>query len=259
MAIEGTDLADLKYAKMLLEEPGIAARVMNLLGMPLEQGFKFLPKTWHGHVQTISEKALEQALHLAVRTLGRRPAQSSADRFHKIAAAASGGVGGMFGLGALGFELSVSTTLMLRSIADIARSEGEDLTDIGARLACLEVFALGGAGTGDDSAEAGYYAVRAALSKAVSDAARFIAKQGTARQGAPVLVRLISQIASRFGVVVTEKAAASAVPIVGAAGGSIINTVFMDHFQDMARGHFIMRRLERAHGKALVRETYERV
>jgi hypothetical protein len=33
---------------------------------------------------------------------------------------------------------------MLRSIADIARSEGEDLSDPEAALSCVEVFALGG-------------------------------------------------------------------------------------------------------------------
>ena len=45
----------------------------------------------------------------------------------------------------------------------------------------------------------------------------------------------------------------------GGAGGAAswarsaarsINTLFIDHFQDMAKGHFIVRRLERAHGAA---------
>jgi len=33
----------------------------------------------------------------------------------------------------------------------------------------------------------------------------------------------------------------------------------MDHFQNMARGHFIVRRLERTYGKDLVHETYQRL
>jgi hypothetical protein len=41
----------------------------------------------------------------------------------------SGAAGGTFGLAALPVELPVSTTIMLRSIAEIARSEGEDLSD----------------------------------------------------------------------------------------------------------------------------------
>jgi hypothetical protein len=48
---------------------------------------------------------------------------------HKALAAASGAVGGGFGLAALPVELPISTIIMLRSIGDFARSEGEDLTD----------------------------------------------------------------------------------------------------------------------------------
>jgi hypothetical protein len=70
---------------------------------------------------------------------------------------------------------------------------------------------------------------------------------------------LITQIAQRFSIQVSEKAAAQAVPAIGAAGGAIINTLFIDHFQDLARGHFIVRRLERKYGKAIVEETYKAV
>jgi len=67
----------------------------------------------------------------------------------------------------------------------------------------------------------------------------------------------MAQIASRFGIVVSEKAAVEAVPIIGAAGGAIINTVFIDHFQSMARGHFIVRRLERTYGQQTVKNIYQ--
>jgi uncharacterized YccA/Bax inhibitor family protein len=121
------------------------------------------------------------------------------------------------------------------------------------------VFAFGGKSQYDDGAETGYFPIRAALNKAVSDAVKFISKKGITKEGAPVLVRLIASIASRFGMVVSEKAAATAIPIVGAAGGAIINTIFIDHFQDMARGHFIVRRLERGYGKEMVKAEYDRL
>jgi hypothetical protein len=84
-----------------------------------------------------------------------------------------------------------------------------------------------------------------------------VATRGTANKGAPALVRLITQIAARFSIPVTEKAAAQAVPIIGAAGGALINTLFIDHFQDAARGHFVVRRLEREYGPQAVRAAYE--
>ncbi len=57
-------------------------------------------------------------------------------------------------------------------------------------------------------------------------------------------MRFAAQIAARFGIVVSEKVAAQAVPILGAVGGAAVNTVFMNHFQSTARAHFTIRRLE---------------
>ena len=70
-------------------------------------------------------------------------------------------------------------------------------------------------------------------------------------------MRLITLIGSRFGIVVSQKAAAQMVPVLGAAGGALINTIFIGHYQDMARGHFVVRRLEKIHGELPVREAYE--
>jgi hypothetical protein len=39
----------------------------------------------------------------------------------------------------------------------------------------------------------------------------------------------------------------------------VINVLFVDHFQEMARGHFIVRRLERTYDPQLVRVEYERL
>jgi len=38
-----------------------------------------------------------------------------------------------------------------------------------------------------------------------------------------------------------------------------VNYAFIEHFQDVARGHFTVRRLERIYGKILVRSEYERL
>jgi hypothetical protein len=177
---------------------------------------------------------------------------------HGALAAASGAVGGALGLATLPVELPISTTLMLRAIAEIARSEGEDLADPEAALACVQVFALGGRSDADNLAESGYFAVRSALAKSVTEAARFVTERGVA-EGAPALLRLAAQIASRFGVVVSQKVAAQAVPVVGAIGGAAVNAAFMSHFQALARGHFTVRRLERAYGRAPVQLAYDEI
>jgi len=171
----------------------------------------------------------------------------------------SGAVGGFFGLPGLIVELPISTTLMLRSIAAIARGEGEDLSSRDTQLACLTVFALGGRSRGDNAAETAYYAVRAALTRTLSEAAQFVAERGIAEEGAPVVIRVMANFASRFGVIVTDKAAAEMVPVLGALGGAAINLLFISHFQAAARGHFTVRRLERKYGGEFVKREYEKV
>ena len=73
------------------------------------------------------------------------------------------------------------------------------------------------------------------------------------------MIRLIANLASRFGVIVTDKVAAEMVPIFGAFGGASINLLFISHFQAAARGHFTVRRLERKYGGEFVKREYEKV
>jgi hypothetical protein len=215
-----------------------------------------LPVKWSDTIQSITQKSLRRALDVAVKTINRRDQNASRDTLHKILVAASGGVGGAFGLPALALELPATTVIMFRSIADIARNEGEDIQAMETKLACLSVFALGGKSAKDNSTESGYYAVKIVLARQLREAARYIVERGLAEEGAPVLVRFLATIASRFGVTVSQKAAAAAVPLIGAAGGALINSIFMDHFQNMARGHFIMRSLENKYGEAEVSRLY---
>lgn len=250
------EILDLARAKALLENPGFTARLAGALGKPIEQGFQLLPHGWQEVVNKAARASLMTALNAAVTTMGSKPPGNASERWHKMLVGASGGVGGLFGLAALPVELPLSTTLMLRSIADIARSEGHDIRDPAIKLSCLEVFALGGKSKIDDAAEGTYWAVRAGLARAVSEAAAYLAQKNTLEQSAPALLRLVTAIAGRFGVIVSEQAAAKAVPIVGAAGGATINVLFLSHFQDMARGHFIVKRLEAKYSSALIQDVY---
>jgi hypothetical protein len=252
------DLADLRSAVQSLEHPSLAARLANMVGKPIEQIGNVLPASASQIISTATTKGLEVALKIALRSMRRIP-HAGSEILHKALATASGAAGGAFRLATLPLELPVSTIIILRSIADIARHEGEDLADSEAALACIQVFALGGRAGSDDASESGYFAVRGMLAKSVSEAARFIAEHGVARQGSPVLARFITQVASRFGIVVTQKAAAQALPIIGALGGAAVNYAFIEHFQEVARAHFTVRRLERAYGKDRVRLEYERL
>lgn len=257
MALSTSEINDLRSAKKILENPGLAAKVGSFVGTPIEKMLKRLPESLTAKVNDVARKSIEKALDIALLTMDKEELAAPSNWWHKLAVAATGAGGGAFGLPALAIELPISTTIMLRSIADIARSEGEDLSSPDSRVQCVQVLALGGNSKSDDSTESVYFAARAALAKSVSEAASHLAKKGAAQHGAPAIVKLISQVASRFSIVVSEKAAAQAVPVVGAFGGAAINALFMDHFQDMGRGHFIVRRLERLHGQEEVRRLYD--
>ena len=253
------DLADLAEAVRLLETRSFASQLTSILGARVEAIGRALPSSARAAVAGVSENALKVALRVAIGSLAAKPRRKASNGLHKAAAAASGAIGGALGLAALAVELPISTTILLRSIAEIAREEGEDLARPEAALACFEVFALGGHAREDAAIESGYLAVRAALARSVGESARFVLQQGVAGESAPAVVRLISQVAARFGVSVSQKLAAQAVPILGAVGGAAVNAAFADHFQTMARGHFIVRRLERAHGADAVAFEYRRL
>lgn len=259
MQMKPEHLLELQNARQLLERPGLAARITDLIGAPLEKSLKMIPEKWSKSIDRAVRISLEKALSIAVLSLHMKTTEGvrNRSRFDKWAVIATGAGGGAMGLPGLVVELPISTAMMLRSIADIARSQGEDLENMESRLSCLEVFALGGRSSQDDASETGYFAIRSLLASSVTEAAKHLAQRGISQKGAPVMVRFLSTISSRFGIVVSEKAVAMAVPAIGAVGGALVNGAFITHFQKIAEGHFTVRKLERIYGPEVVRAAYE--
>lgn len=243
-----------------LEYPGFAARLSELIGAPLEMTLKLLPRAWYLNVRHSAEVCVFKALNVAVAGIRRRNGNYRSDAYYKALGMASGAVGGLVGGPALLLEMPITTTIMLGAIADIARQEGENLDSLEARLACLQVFALGGRGGNRNVIETGYYGLRLALELPMANLTGLALRESLALRGnPPVVAQLISTISERFGVALSEKTVAEIVPVVGAVGGAFINGAFIQHFQDTARGHFVVRRLERKYNPELIRAAYERI
>jgi EcsC protein family len=251
-----SDLDDLRLAKSRLENPSLTAQISEVVGTPIEKVLQHVPERLNNKIEDITQQALLKGLEIAIASFSDTQQRRSKDWLHKLVATGTGATGGLFGFAALAVELPVSTGIILRSIADIARSEGHDLTQLEVRLSCLEVFALGGTTASDDAVEGGYWVVRGVMAQSLKQAAAYIAEQGFAEEGAPILVRFISKIAARYSTVVTQQAAVKAMPIVGAVSGGTINLLFMNHFQSMAKGHFVVKRLEAKYGTEPVRTMY---
>jgi hypothetical protein len=185
---------------------------------------------WHGYVYATA------GLEVTPRIL--RPRQPRGSRLHRIVTAASGAASGFLGLPGVFFDVPLTTATILRSIAEVARDYGEDLSSEETRRACLEVLAYGGPSADDNETELGYWITRIGMNHLA-------------------LNLLIKSAASRFGVVVSDKLLAQAVPVAGAVAGGALNYACTDYYKGMARVQFCLRALDRRTGEPeTVRECF---
>ena len=167
LVLSASDREALRLAVTTLEHPSLLARLSNFAGRPLELIGHMLPRAASKVIARASSAALRSALRLALTTLPNVPAKRGR-LIHKVLAATSGALGGAVGIVSLPLELPIATTLILRSIAEIAQAEGEDLASPEVALACVQVFALGGGrAESDNPAESSYFAVRTALAQSM--------------------------------------------------------------------------------------------
>ena len=186
----------------------------------------------------VVEAALRRAFDVAVLRLGDGGEQTRSRRLAAPLVMLSGAVGGFVGLGGFVPDAAVTTLAIMREIARIAQEQGEQLDDPGTRAACLEVFALNPGRQEGPETEFGYFGARMAL------------------QGRP-LALLLSEVAGRFGLTLSQKFAVQAVPVVGALGGAAVNAAFLAHYRELAAAHFTVRRMERVFGAEAVRRAAE--
>ncbi|MBK1630639.1 hypothetical protein CKO31_07750 [Thiohalocapsa halophila] len=246
---------ELAWAYERLEHPSLAARLSDVLASPFEEAMKLMPRRWKKRMDHAVETNMYRTLKMAMGSMDHREPMPSSDLLHRALVTGTGAVGGFFGPVTVLAELPVATALMLRSIADIARSEGEDVMGSReSRLACVQVFALGGRTKDDDEAEIGYYGMRITLGLHFENLLEIAGKVDGPH--IPAAIQLARAVAARFGVVISDKLAAQLVPVAGALSAATLNLIFMQHYQDVARGHFIVRRLERDYGPQVIRDAY---
>ncbi len=270
----------IEKAHGFLENPSLLIRIANKIGKPIERTLEMMPDKQKKMIHQAVDTALRKGLVAVCGTVTKpsashgmlaKPFAETAigargmGLMHSAAAFGTGAAGGFFGFASLPIELPVTTAIMLRSIAATAQEFGMDLTKSEVQLECLYILSLGSPGTeGDDAVDSAYWGSRVAFSKLMQEAAQFLASRTFAqvakeieKNTAPILVRFIAQVASRFEVVVSEKVLAELVPAIGAIGGGLINAAFTDYFSEAARYHFGLRALEEKHGVKAIRAVYD--
>ncbi len=213
--------------------------LLESVGRWVETGVRSLPPNWRDELHTRAREALWWAFRRMVATMDAdRLGQPPARRTHRLMATASGFVTGAAGLPGILADLPTSTLLVLRSIADIARSHGYDIRDPAVQAACMEAFAFGGPTDEDDDADLAFWSTRAA---------------------APVLSDMLPAIAGRLAASWAAVLPAKAVPVVGSVASAAINWHFSGYFQHMAGIVFSLRPLEERYGRQQVRDLFSAV
>ncbi|MBA98538.1 EcsC family protein [Sulfitobacter sp.] len=201
---------------------GLGINVLNVIGGSAEGLIDRLPSVVRQNLESATVKALHQAMKAATSSRSLVPDQKS--WLNQAVSAAMGAAGGAGGLPTAMAELPVTTTLLLRVIQGVAVEHGFDPLSENVQFDCVQVFSAAGPLSDDDGADLGFLSARVALS-------------GRAMQA------VIAKVAPRLAVVLGQKLAAQAVPVLGAVAGAATNYAYTSYYQDMAHVHFGLRKL----------------
>lgn len=273
ISISSEDRDALAQAKSSMHNLSWAIRNVNKVGNTVETGIKFVPEKVLLKVQKITESVLLKIIKANLLTIQKNKSfKKPSKKTYKGVVTGTGAISGFFG-SSTGFgtaifasEVTLTTKFLMRTIMDIARSEGEDIYTLEGQMACLQVFALGGGSKNDDDLETSYYTTRLALNSAINKVSASGIKitldslaKGVGVLGSNAIGNFLSKIATRLSLLISEKFLAQAVPVIGAIGGGGLNYVFVDHFQKMATAHFTIRRLERKYGEAEIKSVFQSI
>ncbi len=211
-----------RLAKRYRAANGLGMNVLNLIGGSAENLLDRLPKALRTNLERATLSALQQAMKAAHSSRSVVPDQKN--WLNQAVSAAMGAAGGAGGLPTALAELPVTTTLLLRVIQGVAVEHGFDPGAENVQFDCVQVFAAAGPLSGDDGADLGFLAARMTLT-------------GKAVQA------VVHRVAPKLAIVMGQKLAAQAVPVLGAVAGAATNYAYTSYYEDMAHVHFGLRKL----------------
>lgn len=206
---------------------GPVVAVMTRLGGRLEGQLAALPAGLRRRIGAMTEKALLASWSLA--DLGGRVLPQAGRRGSMAAALASGAAGGAGGLATSVAELPVTVTVILHAIRAEAVAAGYDPEDPSIRAECLKVFAAGSPLAADDGVDTSFLSARLTLT-------------------GPAIQQLIQRVAPKLAAALSQKLAAQAVPVLGAAAGAALNAAYLRYYRELAAIRFALLRLSERHG-----------
>lgn len=201
---------------------GVGVQLLNILGGKAENLLDRLPVQVRAGLTDATERALSLAMKAAQNS--RRVAPEQKEWVNTALTTAMGAAGGAGGLPTALVELPATTTVLLRTIQDVAVEYGFDPASENVQFDCIRVFSAAGPLEVDDGADLGFISLRLTLT-------------GGAMQ------KMIATVAPKLAAALGQKLAAQSVPVLGAVAGASANYVYTRYYQQIAHVHFGLRRL----------------
>jgi len=229
------------------KKPSFFSRSIALIGAPVEKLINSLPPWAKDAIKEATAEGIRKCINISRKTFHHSTIvtldtpleiiDKKAKKFSQSNSAGtflSGFTTGLAGLPGAIADIPLTMTIFCRSIQMISSCYGINPDDPANKPFFLWLLTSGSPSPDDDSSETGYIMTRLGLGLLVREAEKFIASSAgknmgniLSREAAPVLVRLINTIASRLGIQMTEKIAATAIPLAGGFCAALINSAFM--------------------------------
>jgi hypothetical protein len=269
------------------QSPSAFSRALSRMGTPVEKLIAAMPGWGRDAVNRGVDEGLRQCLELSRytfdapaiwRRLARRARLRQITSFdeipleiideearrlgvsNRLPVIASGIVTGFIGLPGAVLDIPASITMFFRNIQTVCACYGIDPSDPTNAPFFLWLLSSGSPAPGDEGAESGYIMTRLGLGLLVKEAQQFIAEaagrnlvQLITKEGAPVILRFLNTLLSRLGIQMTEKVAATVVPILGSVAAAGINAAFMKDIHTNALMAGRTRYLSQKHGEDGIR------
>ena len=213
-------VSDLARRLKSANNPGM--QLLNMVGGTADGLFAKLPAPVRKQMESATMSALERAYDGA--EFSRRNGFKSNAWLTRALSSGLGAAGGAGGLPTALAELPVTTTVLLHTISSVALEHGFDPAREEVRKACIGVFAAAGPLEDDDGADLAFLVARTTLTGATVNS-------------------IIARVAPRLSLVLGQKLAAQAVPVIGAVAGAATNYAYTAYYQDMAHVTFAMMRM----------------
>lgn len=203
------------------------------LGAGLEAQWAKLPQSLRAQVEVQLAQALRLGLGLA------KAAPQTSARQQRWVIIAAGAAGGSVGLAGALAELPLAMVVFLQAIRQEAREAGLNPDRDGVAMASLDILSSGRVLGVAEMLDPAYLLGRLALA-------------------GPSLSGWIARTVPRLVPLIGPRLAASAVPLVGALGGAVLNAAWLEHYRRLARIRFGLMVLAEHHGAEAVVRAFAR-